>query len=196
MTMETKKHVVWMGMAAVLIIAFAAAMSSNHDAPAAPPPQERDLFSFIKPLDTITPGQNNGSKTSESMPQVQIAPPHNAIPQEYANKPTPTQIAATEQSVQEMRARGASDDEVYRLRASALSPDAAAQLARRESEESAWQARVNAYIAERNALVGNNIQTTDAQMAMQQLRNARFTPEEQQRLDIYEWSGVPRLVLE
>lgn len=194
--METRKHVAWLGATVVVVAVIAVSMSSNEDAPAAPPPQERDLFSFIKPLDTMTPGQNAAGDASEGAPQAHVSPANSTIPEEYANKSTPTQLAATEQSVQEMRARGASDDEVYRTRALALSPDTAAQLARRESEEATWQARVDAYIAERNALVGHNIQTTDAQLVMQQLRNARFTPEEQQLLDASEWNGVPRLVLD
>lgn len=194
--METRKHVIWMGAVVIAVAVIAVAMSSKDDVPAPPPPQEQDLFSFIKPLDTMTPGHNAGNDTTHSAPQEQILPANGSTPVEYVNKPTPTQIATTEQSVQQMRARGASDDEVYRARASALSPEIAAQLARMEHEESAWQARVNAYIAERDALVGNNFQTTDAQVAMQQLRNARFTPEEQQQLDAYEWNGVPRLVLE
>lgn len=199
--METKKHLVWIGAAVVVAVAVvSAAMSAKEEEPA-PLPVERDLFSFIKPMDTIVAGRSTGNESPEAAPSQGLDPlaaqaADRDIPQEFSNKPSPADVAATEQSVQEMRARGASEDEVYRARAAVLSADTAAQLARMESEASAWQARVNAYIVERNALVGNNAQTTDAQYAMQKLRNARFTPEEQQRLDAYEWDGVPRLVIE
>ncbi|GAB3552192.1 hypothetical protein GCM10027343_37400 [Noviherbaspirillum agri] len=203
--METRNHLAWLGAAVVVAVAVVSAAMSAKDDERATLPVERDLFAFIKPMDAITVPHSARSDPAEAaLPRngTQDTEPaaeqttNRGIPEEFMNKPSPSDIAAVEQSVQQMRARGASEDEVYRARAQALSAETAARLASMEGEESAWQARVNAYIAERNALTGSTLQTSEAQFAMQKLRNARFTPEEQERLDAYEWDGVPRLVTE
>lgn len=196
--METRKQVLWMSAVVLAVAAIAVATSTPDDEPAPPQAAEPDLFSFIKAPESMHAGRSDATvDPAGNTAATETAPVANQdVPAEYAGKPTPTQVAETEQAVRDMRARGASDDEVYRARAAALSPEGAAQLARMELEESAWRARVNAYLAEKNAFIGNNPQTGQTQYAMQQLRNARFTPEEQTQLDAYELSSEPRLVQE
>jgi lipase chaperone LimK len=89
----------------------------------------------------------------------------------------PTRVIRTEESVRKMREQGASDDEIYRLRAAAFSTEAANRLADLDREEDAWK---KFYLAERaNVPAG-------AEAAMQQLRDKYFNAEEQRRLGAYE----------
>lgn len=196
--METRKHVVWICAAALATAVIALALSTSRDDAAPPKLAEPDLFPFIKPLDATAPPVDGQTAADDAIGAGRLAEfdrgtTHKEA-QEHGKEPVPANIFATEQSVHAMRARGAGDDEVYRARAGAMSADAAAQLAQMEREESVWQARINAYVAERNALLGHNANASDPQSTLQQLRNARFTPEEQTRLAAYEWNGMPQLI--
>lgn len=93
----------------------------------------------------------------------------------------PTRVLRTEESVRAMRAQGASDDEVYRLRAAAFSTEGASRLAALDREEATWNGRITAYLAERGTLAAG-AETAGAQ----QLRDRHFSPEEQRRLGAYE----------
>ncbi|MEJ7805543.1 MAG: lipase secretion chaperone [Telluria sp.] len=92
----------------------------------------------------------------------------------------PTRVIRTEESVQKLRAQGASDDDVYRLRAAAFSPDGASRLAQLDREEADWKLRMAAYQAERATL------QPGADAMLQQLRGKYFSEEEQRRLGAYE----------
>jgi lipase chaperone LimK len=92
----------------------------------------------------------------------------------------PTRVIRTEDNVQKMRAQGASDDEVYRVRAAAFSPEGASRLAQLDREESDWKQRMAAYQAERARL------QPGAEAMQQQLRGKYFSEEEQRRLGAYE----------
>jgi lipase chaperone LimK len=92
----------------------------------------------------------------------------------------PTRVVRTEQSVQQLRAQGAGDDEVYRLRAAAFSPEAANRLAALDLEEAAWKTRIKVYLEQRALLAGQ----TEAVLG--QLRDQHFSGAEQRRLGAYE----------
>ena len=89
----------------------------------------------------------------------------------------PTRVVRTEETVQKMRAAGASD---YRLRAAAFSPEGASRLAELDREEAAWKTRIATYLNERTAIPAGQ------QLALQQLRDKHFTADEQRRLGAYE----------
>ena len=92
----------------------------------------------------------------------------------------PTRVLRTEESVQKMRAQGASDDEVYRVRAAAFSTEGASRLADLDREEAAWKGRIKVYLAERTSV------PLEALGALQQLRDKHFNADEQRRLGAYE----------
>lgn len=92
----------------------------------------------------------------------------------------PSRVIRTEESVQKMRAEGATDDEIYRLRAAAFSTEAANRLAVLDREEAAWKGKISTYLAERASVPAG------AEAAMQQLRDKYFSAEEQRRLGAYE----------
>jgi lipase chaperone LimK len=100
----------------------------------------------------------------------------------------PLQIVKLEQAAQKMREEGASDDEVYRMRAAALSPEAAARLAEADQEDAAWKSRIGAYLAERSRLLQGSAKLSqqDQEALLLQLRQARFSADEQKRLAAYE----------
>jgi lipase chaperone LimK len=92
----------------------------------------------------------------------------------------PTRVIRTEEAVQKLREQGASDDEIYRLRAAAFSTEGANRLADLDREEAAWKGKIKVYLAERaNVPQG-------AEGTMQQLRDKYFNAEEQRRLGAYE----------
>ena len=92
----------------------------------------------------------------------------------------PSRVLRTEEAVLHMRARGASDDEIYRVRAAAFSTEGANRLAELDRDEAAWKGRIKAYQAERVAVPAG------AEAALQRLRDQHFNPEEQRRLGAYE----------
>jgi lipase chaperone LimK len=92
----------------------------------------------------------------------------------------PYQVARLEDEVQKMRTQGASDQEIYRKRALAFSPEAAARLAHVDREEHEWKLRIQAYLTERSRL-GYSDPTV-----LQQLRERLFTADEQRRLAAFE----------
>jgi len=103
-------------------------------------------------------------------------------PQAREERAAPTRVLKLEEAVAQARAQGADDNEVYRMRAAELSSAAAARLADLDREVADWQRRIASYQAQRRQLLQNG--AGDA--ALQQLRDAGFTPAEQKRLAAYE----------
>lgn len=102
-------------------------------------------------------------------------------------KEAPLKVARMEQTAEKMRASGASEDDIYRMRAATFSPEAAARLAAVDQETANWKTRIAAYRSERNNLLANaTLSAPDRQAAIQQLRDARFSADEQKRLAAYE----------
>ncbi len=103
-----------------------------------------------------------------------------------AQREAPLAIVHLEQAAQQIRAQGGSEDDVYRMRAAATSPEAANRLADVDRDEAAWKARIAAYQAQRGAVASAPGDDADRQAAMNELRSKLFTPEEQRRLAAYE----------
>lgn len=106
-------------------------------------------------------------------------------PAQRAARDAPLQVSRLDESVKALRAQGGGENEVYRLRASTFTPAAAARLAELDREESHWQQRIIAYQAAKAQQASLPGGAPDA-AALQQLRDASFTPEEQRRLGAYE----------
>ena len=122
---------------------------------------------------------NSDAGLSEAQRKQQLAALDARLPQKAREeKEAPTRVIRLEEAVSQARAKGADDNEIYRMRAAALSPAAAARLADVDREEADWQRRIAIYQAQRRA-------TTD-EAALQQLRDAAFSADEQKRLPAYE----------
>ncbi|MYM39879.1 lipase secretion chaperone [Duganella qianjiadongensis] len=104
-------------------------------------------------------------------------------PAQREERAAPGRVLALEQAVAQARERGAGDNEIYRLRAATFSPAAADRLAELDKEEADWQRRIASYQTSRRALMD---QGRSNGAAMQQLRDASFSPAEQLRLGAYE----------
>lgn len=171
-----KKNKAFVGAAWLLLGAaiFIAAMSTQNDTNTAPATiAEKAPFAFIQPLRGEAPGSENIISRPASLPQAQEA----AL--------TPTALSAAQTKAQTMRAEGASTDDIYRMLATTLSPKIAGLLMETGNAETAWKSRVDSYMSERNNLRNNE--------ALQQLRDTRFTAEEQHLLATYETSASPQL---
>ena len=90
-----------------------------------------------------------------------------------------------EEAAQQIRANGGSEDDVYRMRAAATSPEAATRLAEVDREEAAWKARIADYQAQRGAVQASPGDDAARATAMDELRNRLFTAQEQRRLAAY-----------
>lgn len=95
------------------------------------------------------------------------------------DREAPAKVIRVEESAKELRAKGAGDDEIYRLRAAAFSPEAANRLAEVDREEAAWDGRIKTYLAQRAQVVAN-------EGDVQKLRDQYFSADEQRRLPAYE----------
>jgi lipase chaperone LimK len=103
-----------------------------------------------------------------------------------AEREAPLAVIRLEEAAQQIRAGGGSEDDVYRMRAEATSPEAANRLAEVDREESAWKARIAAYQAQRAAALSAPGSDADRAAALGDLRSRLFTPDEQRRLAAYE----------
>lgn len=99
-----------------------------------------------------------------------------------------TVVVRVEQQAQELRAKGASEDDIYRMRAREFDPQAAARLADVDREEAAWKARIARYQDERNKLLRAQANATESerQTVLAQLQQTYFTEAERPRLAAYE----------
>jgi lipase chaperone LimK len=91
----------------------------------------------------------------------------------------PQRVLKLEEQVAAARAAGASEDDIFRLRAAAVDLPAASRLAQLDQEQAAWLRRIAAYRSESGRLGAHPA-------ALQQIRDSLFTPGEQNRLGAYE----------
>ena len=103
-----------------------------------------------------------------------------------AEREAPLAVVHLEEAAQRLRAQGGSEDDVYRMRAAATSPEAANRLADLDRDEAAWKARVAAYQSQRGTVLSTPGSDADRAAALGALRSRLFTPEEQRRLAAYE----------
>lgn len=126
-------------------------------------------------------GITQDRQLSEPQRQANLAGLDAALsPEQRARRAAPVAIMNMEKSVAHMREQGAGDNEVYRARAAAFTPEAAARLAELDREQAQWQARIAAYRQQRRQLAPGDT------LALQRLRDAGFSALEQKRLAAYE----------
>ena len=100
----------------------------------------------------------------------------------------PRVVLKIEEMAQTLRAQGASEDDIYRMRAKEMNPEAAARLGEVDREESAWKSRIASYLNERSKLLQAQLEAPPAQReaALVQLQQSQFNPDERRRLAAYE----------
>jgi lipase chaperone LimK len=95
-----------------------------------------------------------------------------------AAREAPLKVVRVQEEAERLRAGGAGEEDVFRLRAEAFGADAAQRLADVDREEAAWKRRIDAYLAERRGLRD--------EAAVAALRDRMFSEDEQRRLGAYE----------
>lgn len=130
-----------------------------------------------------TPGLNDAQKKAKYAALDAAMPA--ALREE---REAPRLVIRLEEMAQAMRAKGASEDDIYRMRTKELNPEAAARLAEVDREEMAWKARIADYLNERNKLLKTHADWSESerQQAMSQLQQSRFDENERRRLPAYE----------
>lgn len=126
---------------------------------------------------------------SDAQKKLQLAALDAAMPAFLRNEREASRVVVRiEQMAQTMRAQGANEDDVYRMRAKELDPQAASRLAEVDREELAWKARIATYLSERRELQKAHVDAPESQreLALGQLQQSRFTPDERRRLAAYE----------
>lgn len=111
------------------------------------------------------------------------------LPAMTSPQPAVASLYSVEYAVQQARAGGAGEDEVYRIRAGALSARTIGLLTEREQAEQLWKQRLQAWRAAQATL-----NPADS-IAQQALRDRLFDAEEQARVDAAEPVLSPRLIL-
>jgi len=97
-------------------------------------------------------------------------------------------VVRLEQQAQALRAKGGSEDDVYRMRAKELDPEAAARLAEVDRDEAAWKSRIAQYQEQRNKLLQSqsNASESEREASLAQLQQSAFSEAERPRLKAYE----------
>jgi lipase chaperone LimK len=105
-----------------------------------------------------------------------------------ADREAPRVVIKVEEMAKQMRANGASDDEVYRMRAKELDPGAASRLAEVDRDELAWKNRIAVYLSERSKVLKAQADAPESerQAALKQLQQSQFSDNERRRLPAYE----------
>lgn len=116
---------------------------------------------------------------SAQQKQVRLAALDAGLPADVrAAREASLKIVRVQEEAERLRAGGAGEEDVFRLRAEAFGADAAQRLADVDREEAAWKRRIEAYLAERRGL------RDEAEIAA--LRSRMFSEDEQRRLTVYE----------
>jgi lipase chaperone LimK len=126
----------------------------------------------------------NALQKQQQLAVVDVAMPANLRREREAS----SVVARVEQQAQDLRAKGASGDDIYRMRAKEFDPQAAARLAEVDREEVAWKARIAQYLDARSKLLKTQTNATESerQTGIAQLQQTYFTEAERPRLAAYE----------
>ncbi|MET1081243.1 MAG: lipase secretion chaperone [Pseudomonas sp.] len=81
-----------------------------------------------------------------------------------------------------LKRQGASAEQLYRLRAQALTPAAASALAELDQRQAQWQMRVEGFRQARAELAGSGLSAVDQRTALEQLIERDFTAQEQRQI--------------
>lgn len=130
----------------------------------------------------------NPALTADQKKQ-QLAALDAALPEQLRKEREATSVVVRlEQQAQELRAKGGSEDDIYRMRAKELDPQAASRLAEVDREEAAWKSRIARYLEERSKLLQSqaNASASEREASLAQLQQKAFTDAERPRLRAYE----------
>lgn len=132
-------------------------------------------------LQRLAIGQQEG--LSPAQQQQAINELENQLPAELREaRAQAGQHAEVYGAAQELRAQGASAEQIHQLREQALGKEAAEQLAELDQQYAAWERRLADYAGERNRLRQSGLNETDLKNAIHNLQTSRFDELEQRRV--------------
>ncbi|MDP3847502.1 MAG: lipase secretion chaperone [Pseudomonas sp.] len=111
-----------------------------------------------------------------AMLEAQLPPEQRAVRQQVSRD------GELYEATEAMRQAGASEEEIYQLRAKTLDPQAAGELQKLDAQRRDWQARLQAYAQARNSLRQSGLSATDQQSAIADLQAASFNELERKRV--------------
>lgn len=149
-----------------------------------------DMFGFEEKYERIALSQLeitlNKQLTNEQKVQ-SLNYLQNQLPEDIKHElDAPNQVWQLQFSVDNLRNQGASDDEIYRLRARTFNPEAASRLAELDQEEKSWQKRVLEYKIERNEIIKHSQSDSQKNEGLLKIQINRFSETERIRLNAYE----------
>lgn len=154
--------------------------------------EERGMFGFEDEYDQdalqrLEISQNPVLGAQQKTEQLAALDAHQSARLREARE-APRVVLKVEQMAQTLRAQGASEDDVYRMRAKALTPEAADRLAELDRDQVAWKQRIAAYLEARTKLLQAQSAgaTEGREAALTQLQQSLFSPDERRRLAAYE----------
>lgn len=154
------------------------------------PREHQEMFGFEEAYDRVALSQleiTQNGQLSDAQKAARLSALQASMPAAVkADLEAPRQVARLQDKVMQLREQGASDDEVYRLRAQTFNPEAAARLAEVDREEAAWKNRMAHYQAARQQILQSESSPAQQQAALQQLQLKQFSAEERPRLAAYE----------
>lgn len=124
---------------------------------------------------------------SAQQKQQRLAALDASLPAALRNERDATHVVVrVEQQAQALRTKGASEDDIYRMRAKEFDPQAAGRLAEVDREEAAWKSRIAHYQDERARLLKAGATESERQTSVAQLQQSLFNEAERPRLVAYE----------
>jgi len=156
------------------------------------PPEIEGMFAFDDAYDADAVARlevSQNAQLSAEQKQKKLAALDAAMPANLrAERQASRVVIQVEQQAADMRANGASDDDVYRMRAKAFDPQAAARLAELDQDEAHWKRRIATYLQARTQLLASltNASPSERELALAQLQQSQFSQDERRRLAAYE----------
>ncbi|MFZ6745406.1 lipase secretion chaperone [Undibacterium sp. JH2W] len=154
--------------------------------------ENQAMFGFDDAYDTdalnrMDVAENTG--LSPEQKQAQLKALDDALPAALREeKNAPYQVIRLEEQASALRANGGTEADIYNMRATATSPEAATRLAEVDREEAIWKARIQQYLEQKNKLNTEMAfhSAIEKQTALDQVRKQYFNADEQRRLPAYE----------
>ena len=156
------------------------------------PAEIEGMFGFEDAMDTDAVARleisQNATLSAAQKQQQLTAMDATMSPTLRAEREATQVVSRVEQRATDMRAKGASDDEIYRMRAKEFDAGAAGRLADLDREEMAWKQRIATYLDARNQVLKAqaNASAPERQLALAALQQSLFSEDERRRLAAYE----------
>jgi lipase chaperone LimK len=121
---------------------------------------------------------------SDSQRAQQLAALQAQLPQSLQDAmKTASMVQDLQQLTDDWKKRGGTPDELHQIRENLVGPEATTRLEQLDKDNSAWDARMNSWFSQRDAILGNpGLSDQDKQAQLDSLRSSLFSATEQVRV--------------